>query len=227
MQTVVFAFDHKTPARFCQCQGRKIDLLIDTACGSGQLTKPISKFCNKVIALDASESQIEEAKSLLGEEMKHVEYSVGNCEQLPAEDESVDVITVAEAIHYFADIKRFYQEVDRCLKPTGVLGVMAYNFCEFHGHDSVVDEKLNNCWLSYFRGEKYLEPCWHKGIFTLFDAYKELPLYRRKHVRYYDFLEVEYPLEQYASILRSLSAYITYYERYPNNPDMANSMVDE
>ena len=47
-------------------------------------------------------------------------------------DQSVDLITVAQALHWF-DFKRFYTEVDRVLKKEGVLAAWAYGLlCSEH-----------------------------------------------------------------------------------------------
>ena len=57
---------------------------------------------------------------------------VGPSEILNYEEETVDLITVCQAVHWF-DIPKFYQEVNRVLKPSGVLAIIGYhcpNVCE-------------------------------------------------------------------------------------------------
>ena len=50
----------------------------------------------------------------------------GPSEILEFESESVDLVTTCQAIHWF-DIPRFYKEVDRILRPQGVLAIYGYH----------------------------------------------------------------------------------------------------
>jgi len=51
-------------------------------------------------------------------------------EKLPVEDNSVTLIQVATALHWF-DIEKFYRECDRVLVPGGVIAAFAYAFKDF------------------------------------------------------------------------------------------------
>ena len=54
-------------------------------------------------------------------------FRVGQSEVLPFEDNSVDLVTCCQAIHWF-DIPKFYQEVNRVLRSKGgVLAVYGYH----------------------------------------------------------------------------------------------------
>ena len=54
-------------------------------------------------------------------------FRVGQSEVLPFEDNSVDLVTCCQAIHWF-DIPKFYQDVNRVLRPKGgVLAVYGYH----------------------------------------------------------------------------------------------------
>ena len=54
-------------------------------------------------------------------------FRVGQSETLPFEDNSVDLVTCCQAIHWF-DIPKFYQEANRILRPKGgVLAVYGYH----------------------------------------------------------------------------------------------------
>ena len=47
--------------------------------------------------------------------------------KLPFDDQSVDLVSCCQAIHWF-DIPKFYQEVNRVLKPEqGVLAIYGYH----------------------------------------------------------------------------------------------------
>src|SRR5689334_3844133 len=67
----------------------------DAGCGSGQLSTLLGDEFEKVFATDASSAQIEQA-----EPHPHVEYRVEPAERSSLADGSVDLITVAQAIHW-------------------------------------------------------------------------------------------------------------------------------
>lgn len=96
----------------------------DCATGSGQAAIELAEVFAHVIATDASEQQIANA-----EPQKCVEYRVATAEDSGLETGSVDLVMVAQALHWF-DLDRFYTETNRVLKPRGVIAVSAYRF--FH-----------------------------------------------------------------------------------------------
>ncbi len=96
----------------------------DCATGNGQAAVALAEFFRRVIATDASEKQIANAT-------KHprVEYRVVSAEANGLEANSVALITVAQALHWF-DLAKFFAEAGRVLQPRGVLAVWTYNlFC--------------------------------------------------------------------------------------------------
>ncbi|XP_070566186.1 putative methyltransferase DDB_G0268948 [Ptychodera flava] len=100
-------------------------LAVDVACGTGQGTRPLADHFPEVIGTDISPTQIAEAK--VTEKFPNVTYQVAAAESLPFKPNSVDLVTVASAIHWFADLEKFYDEVDRVLRPGGCLAVYTYN----------------------------------------------------------------------------------------------------
>lgn len=118
------------PARAC---------VWDCACGSGQASLDLAARFARVEATDASAAQLAGAAMHPG-----VHYR-----QAPAEDAglaaaSVDLITVAQALHWF-DLPRFYAEVRRVLKPGGVLAVWSY------GVQQVEGEAVNDLVQHFYR----------------------------------------------------------------------------
>ena len=92
----------------------------DCATGSGQAARELAGHFKQVIASDASAQQIQAAKSFPG-----VEYRVAAAEASGLENDSVDLITVAQAVHWF-DLDGFYAEARRALRPGGVIAVWGY-----------------------------------------------------------------------------------------------------
>lgn len=99
--------------------GRK--LAWDCATGNGQAALGLADAFDHVIATDASAAQLEHAPP-----HPKVEYRQAPAEDSGLADGSVDLITVATALHWF-DFDRFYAEVRRVLAPGGALAAWAYN----------------------------------------------------------------------------------------------------
>jgi len=100
------------------------DLAWDCATGNGQAARAIAGHFARVVATDASAQQISEA-----EPHPHVEYRVAPAENSPLGDHTADLVTVAQALHWF-DIDRFHSEVRRVLRPSGVVAEWGYQHAE-------------------------------------------------------------------------------------------------
>ena len=100
------------------------ELAWDCATGSGQAACALAEFFNQVIATDASAAQLEQAAR-----NEKVFYKVAKAEDSGLEYASVDLITVAQALHWF-DLEKFYAEARRVLKRDGLLAVWSYNLIE-------------------------------------------------------------------------------------------------
>ena len=101
------------------------DLAWDCATGNGQAAIALARYFNQVIATDASQEQITNA-----ELNPRIQYKVAPAETSGLETESVDLITVAQALHWF-DLPDFYKEACRVLKPNGILAAWAYGKMKF------------------------------------------------------------------------------------------------
>jgi len=96
------------------------NLCWDCATGTGQAAQSLFKYFHQVIATDASQTQLASAIRQAG-----IEYRLAKAEQSGLDSESVDLITVAQALHWF-NIPAFMAEADRVLKPQGVLAIVGY-----------------------------------------------------------------------------------------------------
>ena len=96
----------------------------DCATGSGQAAVALARHYRNVTATDASASQIQNA-----EQFRNITYKVEPAECTSIAPASVDLITVAQALHWF-DLPAFTQEVLRVLKPQGVLAVWTYGLVD-------------------------------------------------------------------------------------------------
>jgi len=106
----------------------------DCGTGNGQAAAGLASVFDAVIATDASEKQITNA-----ELHERVDYRVAPAENSRIESGTVDLIMVAQALHWF-DLDRFYAEARRVLKSDGVLAASAYNLLHIN---PAIDEVVN------------------------------------------------------------------------------------
>jgi len=93
----------------------------DCGAGSGQATAALAARFEQVIGTDISAAQLASASKLT-----NVEYRVAPAEASGLPDHSSDLVTVAQAMHWF-DLPQFYAEVRRVLRPQGVIAAWGYN----------------------------------------------------------------------------------------------------
>jgi SAM-dependent methyltransferase len=106
----------------------------DCGTGNGQAAAGLASVFDRVIATDASEKQI--ANALPHEQ---VEYRVAAAENSGIQSGTIDLIMVAQALHWF-DLDRFYAEAQRVMKPDGVVAASAYNLLHI---EPAIDEIVN------------------------------------------------------------------------------------
>ena len=120
----------------------------EPGCGSGQATRGLSHRFDGVFATDPSAAQIEQHWAN-GENPGRVRLAVEPAEAASLHDQSVDLIAVAQALHWF-DRARFFAECERVLRPGGVLAAWTYQ-------DIVFPDVLASA-AELFRAE--IEPYW-------------------------------------------------------------------
>jgi ubiquinone/menaquinone biosynthesis C-methylase UbiE len=92
----------------------------DCGTGNGQLALKLTKHFKEIFATDISAEQIANATA-----HPQVFYSSRPAEASGFPDNYFDLITVAQAVHWF-NFEKFYDEVVRTLKPNGVLALIGY-----------------------------------------------------------------------------------------------------
>jgi ubiquinone/menaquinone biosynthesis C-methylase UbiE len=93
----------------------------DCGAGNGQATVALASRFEYVLGTDISSSQLSSAPAL-----PNIKYQVTPAETSGLPDHSADLITIAQALHWF-DLPAFYAEVHRVLKPQGVIAAWGYN----------------------------------------------------------------------------------------------------
>jgi SAM-dependent methyltransferase len=98
-------------------------LVWDAGCGNGQASVALAARFAHVFATDPSATQLDNA-----ERRPNIEYRVEPGETCSLADGSADLVTVAQALHWF-DFARFFAEAARVLRPGGVLAAWTYADC--------------------------------------------------------------------------------------------------
>lgn len=132
----------------------------DCGTGNGQAALELVQDFKRVIATDASPEQLSHAVP-----HERIEYRLEAAENVNLSPGSVDLVTVAVAVHWF-DLDRFYPAVKRVLAPQGVLAVWTY-------HLPLIEPSIDEVVERYYR--VVLADYWPARIQYLEDRYRSLP----------------------------------------------------
>ncbi|NLR93539.1 MULTISPECIES: class I SAM-dependent methyltransferase [Flammeovirga] len=177
--------------------------VLDCGTGNGQATRYLSKNFKSVIGIDISKNQINNAES-----ERNIWYLEGNANATRFKDESFDLITAAQSLHWF-DLEAFNQEAIRLLRPGGVIALFGYNLFKVNPE---IDEMI-----SYFYYD-VIGPYWDDERKILEEEYKNIP---------FDFEEipqnevvdmvVNWDLDQLYGYLHTWSSVKKYMEENPTH----------
>lgn len=175
----------------------------DCGTGNGQMAKGLSPYFKHIFATDISEAQLKEC---LYEE--NITYKIETAEKTSFPDNMFDLITVAQAIHWF-NFKAFYAEVERTIKPGGVLAIVGYGLLQIDGETDKVISKLYTELLGPFwdKERKYID----ENYQTILFPYEEMlaPEFQNTY---------EWSFEQLIGYLQTWSAVNHYVKRKGENP---------
>ena len=141
-------------------------IVLDAACGEGYGSYILSNFADKVFGIDISIEAIEYAREKYNN--CNLEYRCASINNIPLQDNSVDVIVSFETIeHVTFDLqKEFLAEIKRVLKPDGILIISSpdkrtysdiRNFNNiYHVHEMYKDE-FKNFLKKYFKNATFFK----------------------------------------------------------------------
>jgi len=121
----------------------------DCATGNGQAAVILADHFKKVIATDISAAQIDKAIK-----KDNIEYSICSAESTPFEENSFDLVTVAQAYHWIK-WKEFKKEVTRVCKPGAIIAIWTYY------RNTTGDKKIDDAVYSFY--ENVTKPYWDEA----------------------------------------------------------------
>lgn len=163
----------------------------DCATGNGQVASALADRFDRVEATDISETQL-----LLATKKPNIQYQTSRAEQTPFADQTFDLITVAQALHWF-DVKAFHDEVRRVGKPGAVIAEWGYGLVQ-------LGASLDAILLDFYRNR--IGPYWDPQRKHIDNAYATLP-FPFADVQQADFTaHRSWSLDRFLNYLRTWSA---------------------
>ena len=176
----------------------------DCATGSGQAAFALANYFDVVLASDINREQLDAAP-----DHRAIHYLCCAAENTPIQSSSVDLITVAQALHWF-NFELFYQEARRVAKPCALIAVWCYSL----GHiNEAIDPYIEHLYYDIL-GDKY----WPAERRFIDEAYQTIPFPFEKIKTPVFTIEKELTFKQFIGYLRTWSAVKEYYAQTKIDP---------
>lgn len=105
---------------------RQGERMLDVGCGTGELAILASRTGAEVIGSDLAPALVETARRQAGEQGRSIVFDVADCEALPYEDASFDIVTSTLGAIFAPDHARAASELARVCRPGGRLALTAW-----------------------------------------------------------------------------------------------------
>lgn len=163
----------------------------------------LSEYFAQVVGTDISQNQLANAVQKL-----NITYKVEQAEASSFETASVDLVVVAQAVHWF-NFSSFYQEVARVVKPGGIAALVGYGLLK-------TNTALDNI-ISKLYGE-ILGDCWDTERRYLDEAYKTIPFPFEELEAPHFKITADWSLEELTGYLNTWSAAKHFEKAHGQNP---------
>jgi SAM-dependent methyltransferase len=182
----------------------RYELAWDCAAGTGQATLPLAGIFRRVVATDLSAAMLEKA-------LPHprVEYRAAPGEVSGLDPGTVDLVTVAQALHWL-DLDPFYAEVKRVLVTGGVLAAWTYGILQLDHPD------LHGSLERFYLGT--VGPYWPAGRCHVESGYRTLPFPFAEIEAPSFAMQVQWTLPQLLGYVRTWSATHRFHEAVGHDP---------
>lgn len=170
---------------------KKRDCAWDCATGNGQVASYLAKHFDRVYATDISQEQLNNAVAA-----RNISYSVSAAEHTAFENNQFDLITVAQALHWF-NSSSFYKEVRRTCKPGGLLAVWGYSLL-------TIDPFVDDLFLDFYNNT--VGPYWDEARKLVENHYRDIPFPFEEITCPQFFIRINWTAEQLLGYLSSWSA---------------------
>ena len=132
----------------------------DCGTGNGQVAWELANFFEQVKATDISIQQLSQAV-----QKPNIQYTQQPAEKTNFPDKHFDLVTVAQAVHWF-DFDKFYSEVKRVLKPGAPIAIFGYGRLKIN---KTSDEVINHLY------QDLVGPYWDEERRYLEEKYQTIP----------------------------------------------------
>lgn len=178
-------------------------MALDCGTGNGQFATQLAKHFDTVLATDISANQLAQAIP-----NPKIQYLQEDASHVSAKDRSLDLITVAQAVHWF-DFDAFYKEVKRVLRPEGVIALIGYGLPQIN---LPCDTFLQHLY------EEILGPYWDPQRVHVEQAYQHIPFPFQEIISPSFEIEATWDFDHWVGFFNSWSATANYIKAHDHNP---------
>lgn len=120
--------------------------IADLGAGEGTFSQLLAQRAKSVISIDSSEKMVEFGSRVAKENgFKNLEYRLGDIEEPPIDDASVDIAIFSQSLHHAGKPERALQSAFRILRPGG--RVVVLDLLKHHYEDA--KELYADLWLGF------------------------------------------------------------------------------
>jgi 2-polyprenyl-6-hydroxyphenyl methylase/3-demethylubiquinone-9 3-methyltransferase len=101
--------------------------ILDIGCGGGLVAEPISRLGAELVAIDASQKNINVAKIHAEKSDLKIDYQCISAEDLASQNQQFDVVLALEIIEHVADVEKFIEACATLVKPGGLIFIATLN----------------------------------------------------------------------------------------------------
>ena len=176
----------------------KVDQLLDLGCGIGNFLVKAQIIYPNVYGVDPAPESLKKAKQIL----PNVDLRLGQGENLPFDDETIDTVVMKGVVHHLKDPVVVFKEVFRCLKTSGILVIfegnrsslyrqMVLGFADLlkYQHESTLFAHRSPKAMKQMLAEARMEPFYCRNISGFFAPLALLGIGRVRIWKFFDRIE--------------------------------------